>query len=382
MTRLEFIESLRALFPELNIKDTDSRVTFRDFNIIYGSPNIKIKGKIPYDLAKAIFAKCPCEKLDIKTGQIGTSFCPDAFFTDDLYNYELNRNIPNESINAKCTRLDKERQNLERRPNVQKFIETYRIGTKEGLIAIIKEIKAYYSPKKRTEKAKKNDIAQTTNKVNTEIINKINPHNSNYLWMRKSINFSEYLQGLTRTNNTPALQEFRRALDEFDRSVNPFMENDLPVDEIVQDLNGVRVSVWPFRYEDEYKDAIQYYTISLENEEKNASVKFDVNPAGFSYYGLFEIEKGVFLSAYHYYSYDSKKNNKGEIFNIHYFSTNTPDESEISFNITYGTIEINNKGPRPATDLQIATLYLELVKATNLAADLTINNLSRNRVPK
>ena len=81
MTRLEFIETMKLLMPGVAIDETTSAIPFYDVRIIYDKLNIKIKGKIPFDVAQAIAQKYLCDKLYIKVGTIGNADEPKKLVT-------------------------------------------------------------------------------------------------------------------------------------------------------------------------------------------------------------------------------------------------------------------------------------------------------------
>lgn len=378
MTRLEYTEALQAVMPNIEIK-IEGATPFLDFNIYYDFSNVKIKGKMPYDFAKLIESKYPCESLGIKAGSIGLSSCPDPFFKDDKYNYELNKPMPNESINSRSIRLNAERFKLSKRPNSQKYLETYRISSKEGLITILMELIAYYN--KKDNEALEGDIKKGIHKANTQIIKSINPCITGAKWIGSTISFPLYYIGWCNTNSSSYNQELRRALDEFDRSVNPFMENDLSIEEITSDLSSLKMFISPFII-DNQNGQENYYKVTLTKESEKDSVSFGLNPCGFSYSGLFTLDDETYLSISHYFTLEKEEENSGEILSIEYFKTNSDYKKSICFNISKWTIGKAHESKKAPTNLEVAQIYLDLTQGTKLAADLTINNLTRNRVQK
>lgn len=93
---------------------------------------------------------------------------------------------------------------------------------------------------------------------------------------------------------------------------------------------------------------------------------------------MFSRREGVF-SVQHFYNYNCKEEDKGETLTVDYFGDNTVNKRKVRLNLTKGTIRTDEITRRAVTDLQLATIYMELVKATRLAADLTINNFTKNK---
>lgn len=377
MTRLDFIETIKEFIPNLSIDELTNVVDFYGFRVIFKGFTVKITGTIPYDFAMNIYENQPCKELGISVGLFGDSTCPTEFFTDKIYEREVSRTIQNESFDARFKRLDRERLKFKRRSNEKKFLELYRVDTKEGLTILLKEFKNYFSKKNNEQDI--NDINSMLVNINTRIIDRISPHVSAYTWMMNSINITEYFAGWNRMKSISYLHEFRRALEEFDRTVNPFIENDLSTVEIIDDLKEMRISAYPFNYDDEYKNEPNLYRVTIENRETKCEVSFGLQPAGFIYRYCATLGDQVFFSLNHFFSHDKKEENRGEIVTISYFGNKCPFKREIRFNLTKGTLGDTHERKTKATEIQIASIYSELVKATKMAADITINNFTKNK---
>ena len=78
-----------------------------------------------------------------------------------------------------------------RRKNDNKYIETYHIDSKEGLIIFLTELKDYYARKqglRETEVQRYDEIIST---VSSEILKQVNPSITNYDWMRADEQYGE-----------------------------------------------------------------------------------------------------------------------------------------------------------------------------------------------
>lgn len=255
----------------------------------------------------------------------------------------------------------------------------YRIDDKDGLAVVLREIEEYYSKLKNSAIDEKEDVESAIAKINRNIIDKINPRISSFEWMMMGINVSEYFGGWNRTKSTPYLKEFRRALEEFDRTINPFCERDLSTGEILAGLKDMKIRFERFRYERD-SDEFKYYSICITDPKSNSSIRFRIEPAGFMYCYSGNSGDGEHFWVSHFYKGDAKDENRGEILEISYFGDYLRDERKICFNVTNGIIFGDGRLKRIATETDIALIYFELVKATKMAANITVNNFEKNKI--
>lgn len=373
MTRLDFIETIKVLLPDAVFTHDDS-AKLGEFRIYYDKNRAEVIGKIPYDVAMHIFENYPCEELEIFASPVGNFTCPKPWLTDDTYKSELYKNLKYESYKEKGDRIKKAKAQLVKRPDNNKYLPKYKIETKEGLIVVLRELKKYFGI---TIDAEEISIEDETMLINSHIIEKINPRISVFECMMQSINVMEFFRGWNRTINSPTFRELRRAIEEFDRSINPFSEKDLSIGEIMADLKNLKFSFNPFNYEDEYRDAYQYYKVYIS--EKINELSFGLTPTSFCYTFKSELSENNYLYVRHYYRGFGDEEDNGEILEIAHFGTNCPFEKSIRYNITKGTIGDEKKSKKAATELEIGSLYSDLVNATKIAQGVTINNLSKNK---
>ncbi len=368
MTRLEFIETMKALMPNENIDESKGIAYFNGIKFAYTSRYISVVGRIPYAVAMSIYQKYPND-TGIKAGSFSFGTNPQYALTDDIY--EKKKNNPSLHLSVASKRL-------KQRDNSNKYIPQYRIDNIKGLIIVFKELE-YYFNSKNNEACLDKDIAAIVAEVNSKIIEDINPGITGATWMKQTINAMAYYQSWNETNKSLDMKQLRRALDEFDRCINPFMENDLPISEVVNDLSNLDFYFSFPEYDLENDE--RFCKITMTDQESGSYTLFGINPGGFSYAGMFNLDEES-IRVGHFYCYEEKEENQGETLLISYYNKDGSCTSTIRYNITQGTIAEGRESQKPATKMQIAIIYLKLTKCINLAANLTVNNLSRNRVQK
>lgn len=215
-------------------------------HIYLGLTNVKISGNFPYQFAMNLYEKYP--HVDIKPGAIGID-SPIPYFKEKYR---------------------------------AKYIDKYRVGTKEGLIVFVCEYLDYCDQLLRKPSERSAHIPELVDEVNTILLRKINPVQSNRAWMAESMYSQEYFDGLLRGDSRPAIQEFLRVLDEFNRTVNPFIEEDMSLEEKVKRLQGQEISFYPLSYDSSFEDDAQFYITTIEDSHSGSEVKFGRRPNGFN----------------------------------------------------------------------------------------------------
>lgn len=380
MTRLDYIETLRILFPDLDVGGNDLYVKIDNLGISFNGWTAKINGKVPYDLAMCLFEKYPCKSFQIKVGGIGDFECPCENFVDDVFIKESIRNLPSETIEERVQRLNKARYYLRNRKNENKYIDTYRIDSKEGLVIFLSEYIDYRARLKKMDSNKAGEITDIVARLNAKIISQINPVVSANVWMGQSMYNREYSEGWVRTNSSSALTEFRRALDEFDRAVNPFIESDMSISEKVALLEKANISAYPLSYDCNFVDDTTYFETVIEDSSTGHEVKFGLKPDGFKYLFCAELGEKDFLLVMH--RFDGKVSygeESGEKLYIEYFGDNSPCKKTLNLNLTSGTLVKDKTNCSRVDEVTLGVIYSELLKATRLAATVTIDNFARNK---
>ena len=245
---------------------------------------------------------------------------------------------------------------------------TYKIGTKEGLIIFLEElINGLY-------KENVLDYKEILTQVNNNLLKEIKPNINNAEWLKNDQN---YINGIKKSSKTTFERELRTTIDEFDRTVNPFLDTSIELDNIENYLDKVNISVNNFSTLNIKKrdNCCDMYITDLKTNNKVAYFR---TVDGFSYnlnYSLGENEK---LSVMHYYT--SKKRNSeenGEIIIINYY---TPDSSkQFYYNITKDIAGTVNGEKRRVYVAQKEYVYSELLNAISLAKTITLDNMQKDK---
>ena len=215
--------------------------------------------------------------------------------------------------------------------------------------------------------------------VNSEILKKVNPTISAYEWMQTDERNSEvFSQTVSEGVKTSFGEALREAIDNFDKTVNPFINSDIKLDEIENYLQRVHISAYTYDSEDEErKNCCQMRITDLESGNQ---VDYYRRPSGFLYQLNYTLGKEQYLTALHYYSDD--KNDRGEVVAINYWGANMPQKIDVRYNLTEGVIG-TQFGPKiPVTPDQEKFVYDELLKATDIASLVALNNMKKKVVPK
>lgn len=391
MNRLEFNEVMRAveinnpLSTTIGRYGTIEKVHYWQNIAIHfgGSYYTIISGKFPLEVANIIYEKYPSNPYEIRVNGGSNAWNPNEHATDDIYKKELQEYIEQEldvdEYSAKCR---KAHENLLCRTNENKYIDTYHIDTKEGLVILLLEMKDYFARKQglaETEVQRFNEIMAT---INSEILKKVNPSISAYEWMKvDSKNSESFFETIENGKKTSFGKEFRNAIDKFDKVVNPFINEEIDLDEAINYLSKVNISA--NRYNSERgmrrKNCCQVHITEISSKNK---VSYYRSPDGFSYQLLYTFGEEQYLSVLHYYSTSGEKKDRGEEIYINYFGDNVPQKIDIRYNITQGVVGKTYGEKTPITPEQKEWIYDELLKAIDLASTITLNNMQKKGYSK
>lgn len=355
---------MRVLFPNVIVEDDTYQIKFGDY-AIYNSRLADVVGRIPYEVAMSVFEKYHGCNYDIRVGSIGISGNPIPFLKDDIYKSEIKRGHKNES----CKRWS----------NENKYLEKYRIGDKEGLVVVISELLDYLARTEMKESHMVDCIGETITLINANILKRINPQIPLDTWMNETINFRTFSENLRKSYSNPTLCEFRRVLNVFDRTVNPFMEGDLPLEVILKRLDNLSISVYPLNYDSDSEDRFSFYQTVMDDKSSMSELSFGRTPLGFDYLCRLDLGDKVSMVIRHRYGHDEEKTKCGEVISISLYDRKRDFRSCTVYNIT-NNILVDEKGKaKPCSDMELGMLYLDLCKAVNLASRLTIDRLNEEK---
>lgn len=392
MNRLEFNEILKTLGINNHLINTTGRygsseaVHFWNNIAIYfgGSYYTVIRGKVPLEVANIIYEKYPNNPHEIRIDGGCSDYIPIEHATDDQYKKEIQEHIEQHlGADEYLARCKKSRRNMLRRNNENKYIETYHIDSKEGLIILLTELKDYYARKqglRETEVQRYDEIIST---ISAEILKKVNPSITTYDWMGADEQYGEnFLNTIARDKQTPFGHAFREIVDQFDRTINPYINEDIELDSINNYLQKINISANTYNEEDgEYRKNCCRMTIKAKDGE--SEVRYYRSPNGFSYQLRYVLGPKEYLTVLHYFdNKGDKESDKGEHIYINYFGENSKQEIDLRYNITQGLSGETYKDKTPITPEQMTFVYDELVKAIELASTITIDNMQKKGYSK
>mgnify|MGYP007087038455 FL=1 len=368
MNRLEFNEVLKAFNTDGYLNDISMHFGGTFYTVI--------KGKVPLEVANIIYTKYPNNPYKIRVAGGCEYNVPAEWAVDDKYKKELEVNLIS-GLDSKeyLKRLKRSRKNLLRRTIENRYIETYHIDSKEGLVILLTELQDYYARKKgvpETEVQRYDEIMAT---INAEILKKVNPGISIYDWMSADAKHGKmFLDTVARDNKTRSGQDFRRIIEQFDKTINPYMNKDIELDSIsnYQQKVNIRANVYD-NTEGEYRNNCCYMTIV--KSESEGAVKYRRNSDGFSCHLVYNLGSGDYLNVSHYFK-------NSEYICIDYFGQNFKQKNEIRYDINQRAVLEENGLAVEATFEQLDYIYNELVKATELASTITINNMKKDNYSK
>ena len=249
----------------------------------------------------------------------------------------------------------------------RKTIPIITITTKDALILFLNEAYSYITGKKF------GDFDELVKSVNEKIMGKINPTISAYEWMQTGKDDKEkYNSVLKKDLETELGRTFRQALDEFDKSVNPFLCEGTKLD----NLGNVRIEAdCGEHYFDSYDDGGKYCdgccSLEFSDLSSYSKTKYNRYPSGFNFSLSYILDDYRNYHIAHIFYRGSE-----EIV----ITSNGKDHKNnicLRYNLTDGTIT-DFKTKTPASQEQVLFVYNELLKATNYASNITIKNIKQN----
>lgn len=392
MNRLEFNEVLKTLGINNHLVNTIGRYGtsekvhfWKDIAIHFsGSYYAVINGKIPLEVANIIYEKYPNNPYEIRVSGGCSDYIPIKHAIDDQYKKEIQEHIEAHiDTNEFLARCKKSRTNMLRRKNDNKYIETYHIDSKEGLVILLTELNDYYARKQGLRETEVQRFDEVISIISTEILKKVSPGITTYDWMAKDEQYGEcFLNTIERDKQTIFGHAFREIVDQFDRTINPYINEDIELDSIDNYLQKVNISANAYDKEDgKYRK--NCCTMIIKSKDEKGEVRYYRSPNGFSYQLMYVLGTKEYLTVLHYFSIEgNKETDKGEHIYINYFGDNSKQEIDLRYNITQGLSGETYKENRPITPKQKTFVYDELVKAIEFASTITLDNMKKRDIQK
>lgn len=385
MNRLEFNEVLKVMGINNPLVTTSGRYGtsedvhfWKDLAIYFGGSYYSvIRGKIPLEVANIISNKYPDNKYDIRVSGGGREWTPEKWAADDIYKEEIRRYLDeysySEEYKKKC---EESRLNMLARPSEGKYIETYHIDTREGLIILLSEMKDYYLRNQglsETEVARYNEIMGLVTK---NILKKVNPSITTYEWMEADSECKDVFNDtILKSEDSVLDKSIREILDKFDRTINPYINGEIELDDIEDYLQRVTIYADSYDREDnKYRKGCA--RVFIKPKDGADEVKYFRGVNGFSYQLIRKINEDEYMMVVHYFSNTGEKESeKGEHIYIAHYGDNSKKNIDLRYNLTMGLTGETYKDKCPVTLEQKQYIYDELVKAVDIASTITIDNM-------
>lgn len=255
----------------------------------------------------------------------------------------------------------------------------YHIDSKEGLVIFITELKDYYLRKAKmpeTEVDKYNDLMV---RINSKILNNVDLSITTYEWMQADKeNYEAFSKTVEANEKTNFGKQLRIAIDKFDKTINPFSNKDIELDEIKNYLQNVSITVDSYDHVDDdgmiRENCCRVYITDLSSGNKAC---FSRNPDGFSYILHYTLGENKLVVSHQYCRDSGKKNSNSEKIGIDYFGTDVLQKIDIRYNLTKGIAGPTYGEKAPITSEQATFVYEELLKAIRLASSITLDNMKK-----
>ena len=339
-----------------------------------GSYYAVINGKIPLEVASIIYEKYPNNPYEIRVNGGCSDWNPEKYAVDDKY-----ENVMDEIVKLNLPTNEYLTKFKNARKSEDKYIQTYHIDTKEGLVILLTEMKDYYARKAGLPETEAKRFDELMNTINSEILKKVNPTITAYEWMQEDKeNNKIFLETISKGTKNSFGKEFRRVIDAFDKTINPFTNKDIELDEIGNYLQKVSITASIYNLENEKKRDNCGYVYIKDLETKNHVYHYRT-PNGFIY-SLQCMFNGQYLEVYHYYATEySDENDNGEIIAISYHGDKNLD---IRLNLTKCLAGTTYGEKTPVSKNQVELVYNELLAAIEIASSITIKNMAKKNYSK
>ena len=392
MNRLEFKEVLKAVGVNNPLTDTHNRYGeseevhyWKDIVMYFGGSYYTIiKGKIPFEVADIIYEKYPNNPYKIRIDGGSEDYKPIEYAIDKQYTKEIAEELKKTTSLEDFSTINKKlKKEMLKRDDDKKYISKYHIDTKEGLIILLTEMKDYYARKQELPEVEVQRFDEILSTVNTEILKKVNPNITTYEWMQEDKEYGKiFLSSISKDQDTPFGRTFRDIIEQFDKTINPYINEEIELDTINNYSKRVNISANVYNEEDGKFRKNCCKMIIKPKDEKN-EVRYYRKPNGFSYQLMYTINPDEYLTVFHYFSDKGIKDiNTGEYIYIYYDNDKTKQKINLRYNITQGLIEKANGERTSITSEEIIFIYNKLVMATNLAATITIDNMKKKGYPR
>lgn len=380
-----------AVLKAMGIDDTSNTITIngKKEKVIFGKGlkiyfsgtyYVVVKGKIPLEVANIIYAKYPDNPYGIRIEGGCDDYVPMEHAVDDEFIEEIKK------AEKEChnfieldARYKKAEKKMAIRNDKDKYIKLYHVDSKEGLIILLSELTDYYARKQGLEETAVKNYDEIMTIVNAEMLKKLNPTITSYEWLKDNKEFMDCLSGNDKDDFTFPI---RAELDEFDKTVNPFLNNDIELDSVGNYTQKVAIngSVYGGYGSGDYygyRENCCNMRICAINEKSH--IMHIRRADGFLYQLVYFFGQNEYLIVNHTFSSVPDDNKNSECLYIDYSVSNQKRKFELDYNVTQKILEINKGDKEKITPKQMNFVTEKLREATELAKTITVNNMKKEK---
>ena len=372
-------------FHTIIARDKKEKVNiWRGLKIYFsGTYYVVIKGKIPLEVANIIYEKYPDNPYGIRIEGGSDDYVPIEHAVDDKFIDETKKA---EKESRSFIELDVKYKKAEKKMAVRndedKYVKLYHIDSKEGLIILLSELADYYARKQGLEETAVKNYNEIMTIVNAEMLKKLNLTITNYEWLKDNKDFMGCLSGSDKDDFTFPL---RKELNEFDKTVNPYLNNDIELDSIGNytqkiAINGSIYGSYDNRDYYGYRENCCNMRICAINE--NSYIMYSRRADGFLYHLIYFFSPNEYLIVNHTFSSVPDDNKNGERLYIDYSVNDHKQKFELDYNITKNILKDGYGHKEEITPEKLNFILEKLKEATELAKTITINNMKKEEKAK
>ena len=386
MNRLEYNTVLKTFrledsdFREQEIDGVIEKVArYKKLSINFDEKGYAVvNGKIPLEVANIIYNKYKDNEYGIRVNGGANDVSPYDWAVDDKYVAKTLYN-ENERISEYVKRCATENKKFERRVDKNKYINTYHIDTKEGLVIFLSELNDYYSRLNNEQEKFVSSEQIILAHINTTLLKQAKLNITTYQWMaqdekNRDIFFSKIKEG----TKTSFGRSFRLAIDTFDATINPFINENVELDDINNFKEKVNMTFYTYN---KLNDKIRNNCAEAHIVDLNTGnvASYFRTMEGFSYKLMYKLAEGKNFTLIHYFSSDSfNEKENGEVIAVNYRGDNVNEKIDIRYNITKGLAGTTYGEKTQVTPEQKEYIYDQIIKAINLAETITIDNMKKD----
>jgi hypothetical protein len=296
-----------------------------------------------------------------------------ANFWHDGYGVAFKGKIPSSVLNSIEEKISSDSYSRKSISGSNKENDIYLcFGTKESLLKFIIEMSCYYG---NSELSKKYD--ELLGKMNLELLKVVDPTSSAYDWMQGNQYDREFYNSCIRDKD----RELRKILSAFDEAVDPFLNPNLKINDIIGRTQRLIISAGdqddnvPSLYRRNRSGA---YRLTITDSSTSSRAEYFKRFGGIEFRFTYKPDDNQTIEIIHHFlSYDNPYAGKGETLSVRYYD-GWENTRRLEYNVTSGTIKENKGDAMPHTEEQMKVIYDELSKAIEYSSNKTFDELKKN----